>query len=120
MPHTAKELGALGEQVAASYLESHGYAIVARNFTARWAELDIIARKDKTLVFVEVKTRTSYSHGAPHEAITFRKLQHLKRSINLFLLQNPHHNLKLQIDVISVMLSPSGELQSLKQYEHIW
>ena len=50
-------LGKQGEDFAATYLAKHGFHIIARNFKARYGELDIIALEGKTLVFVEVKTR---------------------------------------------------------------
>ena len=53
---TKKEVGALGEDVAAEYLRRHGFSIRDRNFIRKTGELDIIAEKEKTLHFVEVKT----------------------------------------------------------------
>jgi len=54
-----KRLGKIGETLACEYLLNHHYTIVERNFQKRYGELDIIAVKDKILVFVEVKTGTS-------------------------------------------------------------
>ena len=54
-----KRLGRLGEDVAARYLVSRGYEIIARNWTCQAGEADIIARDDDILVFAEVKTRAS-------------------------------------------------------------
>ena len=54
--YTRKEVGALGEKVAAEYLKRHGFSIVDRNFARKTGELDIIAEKEDTLHFVEVKT----------------------------------------------------------------
>ena len=54
-----REIGNLGENIAAKYLESSGYHILDRNFRARQGELDIIAVDNDELVFVEVKTRTN-------------------------------------------------------------
>lgn len=53
---TRKEVGAIGEKVAAEYLKRHGFSICERNFVRKTGELDIIAEKDSTLHFVEVKT----------------------------------------------------------------
>ena len=54
--YTRKEVGALGEDVACEYLRRHGFSICARNFVRKTGELDIIAEKENTLHFVEVKT----------------------------------------------------------------
>jgi putative endonuclease len=53
---TGKEIGALGESVAAHYLTTHGFEIIDRNVMRKTGEIDVIARKDDTLHFVEVKS----------------------------------------------------------------
>ena len=53
---TRKEVGAIGEKVAAEYLKRHGFSIRDRNFVRKTGELDLIAEKENTLHFVEVKT----------------------------------------------------------------
>ncbi|KKS22640.1 MAG: hypothetical protein UU80_C0004G0030 [candidate division WWE3 bacterium GW2011_GWA1_41_8] len=58
-----REKGKLGEEIAAKYLIGKGYRIVERNWNCRWGELDIIASKGDTTVFVEVKYRTSLQYG---------------------------------------------------------
>ena len=63
-----RAFGAKGENLAADYLKSAGYKIVKMNFRCRLGEIDIIASKSGELYFVEVKTRTSKSHGNPLES----------------------------------------------------
>lgn len=63
-------IGKIGEKLAAEYLEKHGYEIITTNFYTKRGEIDIIARKDNEIVFVEVKTRSSDSFGKPVEAVT--------------------------------------------------
>ena len=58
-----KELGNLGEKIALNYLQKENYRILERNFYCRQGEIDIIAQKQKEIVFVEVKTRTNNSFG---------------------------------------------------------
>ena len=65
--------GKLGEDCAANFLEAKGYSIVARNFRIRSAEIDIIAKLDDLLIFVEVKARSDIRHGLPREAVTINK-----------------------------------------------
>jgi putative endonuclease len=64
-----KTLGERGEDVAARFLKRLGYHVIGRHVDLHVGELDIIAVDDRTVVFVEVKTRTSTSAGAPAEAI---------------------------------------------------
>jgi putative endonuclease len=74
-----KDLGAKGEKFAVRYLKSKGYRILECNYRVRLGEIDIIAEQDKTLVFVEVKTRTDTLYGSPFESVTFKKQQQLSR-----------------------------------------
>ena len=66
------ELGRRGEQVAAEWLQERGYTLVDRNWRCPAGELDLILRDGSTMVFAEVKTRSSLEFGHPFEAITSR------------------------------------------------
>src|SRR2546430_7009597 len=77
---TRQELAKLGEEHACKHIASLGYRIVKRNFRlGRVGEIDIVAYDEDTLVFVEVKTRVDYSHGAPEASVDPRKQAQLKR-----------------------------------------
>ena len=67
------ELGKLGETLAANFLQANGYTIVERNWRVNRIEIDLIARLDDTLIFVEVKTRSSDYFGSPEVFVTKRK-----------------------------------------------
>ena len=77
-------LGPRGERAAEKYLRRDGYRIVARNFRAAGAEIDIVAMDGETLVFVEVKTRRSREAGAPEEAVDERKQKQIRRAAEIF------------------------------------
>ena len=79
------KLGNQGETCAAEYLKNKGYRIVERNFRCSFGEIDIIAIKDKTLCFIEVKTRQSAEFGSPCMAVDRRKLLHIKRCAYVFM-----------------------------------
>lgn len=70
-------LGAWGETVAARFLESQGFVILERNVRTQYGELDIIARDDSVLVFIEVRTKSRTVHGHPFETIDHRKQKKL-------------------------------------------
>jgi putative endonuclease len=72
------ELGKQGEQIAVIYLESKGMKIVERNWRCRYGEIDIIAEEGPNLVVVEVKTRSSRSHGTALESVSPAKLDRLR------------------------------------------
>lgn len=78
-----KKIGNAGEDLACRYLEKRGYKILERNkHYSRFCEIDIIAEYKNTLVFVEVKTRTTNDFGTPFEAITKSKYENIKRVFN--------------------------------------
>ena len=75
MPMYKKKLGNAGEDAAAAFLKKHRCRILTRNFTAANGEIDIVALDGKTLVFVEVKTRTNDLYGEPISAVNTEKMQ---------------------------------------------
>lgn len=88
---TNKELGQSGEAAVASWLQNHGYEIIKRNFCIRGGEIDIIARKDGIIAFVEVKTRMQGVPGSGLEAVTNAKKKLVIRSAMGFLTKYPEH-----------------------------
>ncbi|GAA4412398.1 YraN family protein [Nibrella viscosa] len=73
------ETGKQGEEEAARYLQQKGYDVVARNFRYQHAEIDLVARKGKLLIFVEVKTRRNLSFGNPEEFVSSTKARLVMR-----------------------------------------
>ena len=82
MGRVSKEIGERAEEVATKYLQRLGFEIVDRNFHSRFGEIDIIAKKDGVLHFVEVKASLSKN---PLENITMQKMQKLQKTIRYFL-----------------------------------
>lgn len=101
---TRIQLGALGEALAVDHLTRLGLRILHRNWRCRYGELDVIACDDaaRTVVFVEVKTRTGDGYGGLAHAVTPRKVRRLRRLAGLWLAgQDPRWE-ALRIDVIGV------------------
>lgn len=78
-----QELGSWGEQLAADFLVRQGYEIVQQNFVCPAGEIDIIARKNDALSFIEVKTRSGYT-GSAERSVGFVKQQHLSRAARYY------------------------------------
>ncbi len=97
-----KEKGSRGEDRAAAYLNRQGYRILERNYRGKTGEIDIIAEKDGTLHFVEVKTRTSEDLGEPLEAIDRRKLGHILRTAEMYLYEKDLFDRYVCIDGIGI------------------
>src|SRR5687767_14385535 len=74
-----KTLGRKGEDAAARYLKKLGYTIVARSHTDNIGEIDLVAVDGRTLVFIEVKTRTTHEAGHPADAVDDAKQKRLTR-----------------------------------------
>ena len=99
-----KNLGQLGEDCAAKFLEDKGYLIVARNFRIRSAEIDIIAQIDNVIVFVEVKARSNIRHGLPSEAVTLSKQKKIIEAAGVFLQDENFSECACRFDVVEVYL----------------
>ena len=98
------QVGKWGEEVAAKYLASQGYAIMETNWRMGHYEVDIIAMHDRYIVFVEVKTRTSEEYD-PVEAVDSRKRRRIAASADIYLRYNnlPH---EFRFDIVSVSGTP--------------
>ncbi len=111
-------IGRWGEDVAAQFLQNNGYEILARNLRNAYGELDIIARWGGTIVFVEVKTRTSSSFGLPEISVGTRKIQHLLNSAQAFMQLYPGPEQAWRVDVISIEGHPGGPDPHIEVFEN--
>jgi len=102
-------LGDRGENMAAKYLRNHGFKIIARNFKCMMGEIDIVAREGKTLVFVEVKTRTA-DDPTPEEQVNATK-QHQITKVAKFYLSRYGVQPAARFDVVAVVWPGRGEAQ---------
>ena len=81
-------IGKTGENAAFNYLKKHRYKILERNFRKPFGELDIVARKGDTVVFVEVKTRHGNEFGLPCESVTPAKQRRIVRAAYAYISEN--------------------------------
>ncbi|WP_434734862.1 YraN family protein [Bifidobacterium sp.] len=105
------QFGLLGEEYAAAWLARRGWSPLSRNWHTRYGELDLVMLDpNRTIVFVEVKTRRTTRYGSPQEAVTVRKRLRLRRAGVQWLL-DPRHRIThngVRFDVISILLDASG------------
>ena len=111
MTSTRRALGSSGEDAAAAWYEANGYQVVARNWRCRLGELDLVARRGRTVVFCEVKTRSSLAFGAPVEAVTRTKQVRLRALAARWLEESPTPAAEIRFDVVSVL---AGKLEVLQ------
>jgi len=98
-----RTIGNIGEDLAETYLISRGYSILQRNYYTRFGEIDIIAKKDGRIVFVEVKTRFTNSCGSGREAVDENKLKHIRLSAGEYIYKTRWSG-PVSIDVIEINL----------------
>lgn len=105
--------GRAGEVLARSYLELQGYSILETNFRSRYGEIDIIARHEGIVAFVEVKTRLGKRHGEPFEAVGPRKQDQIRRMAQMWLAGHQSdpalRDSVFRFDVISVKMDDRGK-----------
>ena len=114
-----QKLGNIGEQLAVSYLQKHGYHIIDRNFKARYGELDIICEKDAVLIFVEVKTRIGEKFGKPEESVTPWKLREVVKTAEFYKMTHDKLPEALRIDVIAIQLNEENQTISFNHIKNV-
>jgi len=95
----SREIGRVGEERAVAYLADRGFEIVETNFTSRYGEIDIVARRGGVLHFIEVKF--SQSSDDPHWWITEKKLKRLSRTVEYYL-HRRGVELPYQLDALTI------------------
>lgn len=100
-------LGREGEAFAAEFLEAKGYTILERNFRNGRAEVDIVARKDRFIVFVEVKSRSNLHFGYPEVGITKKKVELIAQAASYYMFTN-QLDLFIRFDVVALHKTASG------------
>lgn len=102
-------LGPKGEQIAADYLAENGYRIIKRNYRFHRNEIDIIALHQKTLCFVEVKTRFSSANGHPAESVTRQKQQEIIKAAQAYLTISGQIDTECRFDVVAILIQEMEE-----------
>ncbi len=108
------DLGKLGEKIAYAFLRKKGYEMLATNYRFEKTEIDIVCRMKKTLIFVEVKTRSNSEYGNPEEAVDAKKQEKLVRAAERFIQVNDMIG-DVRFDVVSViMMGKREKIQHIK------
>lgn len=122
----AKNLGQMGEDLAVKYLKDKDYKILDRNFCntkgRRMGEVDIIAQKEKEIIFVEVKTREmlKYDWTLPEENINRQKLHKLSKIATFYVRQKNLWNNPYHFDAISVWIDIASKKAKIRHLENIF
>ena len=95
--------GKYGEQLAVDFLKENGYEIIAINWRYKYWEVDIVAKENNSLVFVEVKSRKSDAYGEPSDFVDYKKQKNLIQAAESYLMLNNYEG-EIRFDIVSVYL----------------
>ena len=112
------QTGKLGEAIAEEYLQKKGYKILEQNYRTKYAEIDLIARQGKELVFVEVRTKRGELFGTPEESLNKRKLRKLWLNARSYAARKGWQG-AYRIDAVCIVLKPDNSVERLEHYENI-
>jgi putative endonuclease len=103
MLQNKREVGANYEKIAGEYLILQGYEIIEYNFYSRIGEIDIVAKHNGYLVFVEVKYRENEEKGHPLEAISLKKQRSISKCAFYYMQKNHLHDVSVRFDVVAIL-----------------
>jgi putative endonuclease len=129
----SQKIGELGEDIACKYLTKHGYLVLERNYTKKWGEIDIIAKKNDTLYFIEVKSKSisdlnfvsqlfdekGSETSRPEDNMHPWKLKRLSRTIQTYLIHKRIGNTPWQFDLLVVYLDIDNRKARVRKVENI-
>ena len=103
------EIGKQGEQIAQKYLRRKRYKLLETNFRCAVGEIDIIAKDQHVVVFVEVRTRTSDTFMPPYNTVRYSKKKQVKRVARFYISKHNLVNTQFRFDVIGITLDPQTD-----------
>jgi len=115
-----QRIGKFGEILVKNYLVRHKYDIISLNEKISFKEIDIIAKKDKKIIFVEVKTRSSNIYGDSVDSFNVSKMNNLKTAIEKYIFENKINEKYLQIDLIAVDINRPQKTAKIKHFKNIF
>ena len=111
------QLARTGEEAAADYLISKGFTILHRNIRFPEGELDLVAKSERTLVFIEVKTRRTGKFGEPYHSVSEQKQRRQVTMASRFVSICRLQDVPVRFDIVSIVL-PSGQEPKIEHIEH--
>lgn len=97
-----KQKGDIGENIASKYLLSNGAEILERNYRIKSGEIDIIAKLDNEIVFIEVKSRSNNKYGYPCESVNYKKISKITNTAKYYILTNNLYNIPIRFDIVEI------------------
>jgi len=113
-----KDIAAIGEELAANFLKKKGYKILQRNYRRKIGEIDVVCYERGTIVFVEVKTRSSNNYGVPELSVTKTKKRQIIKVAQYYLAEKKIEGIAVRFDVVSVFYSPTKSKPVITLYKN--
>ncbi|MDP4182281.1 MAG: YraN family protein [Bacillota bacterium] len=105
-----RQMGSSNEIIAASYLKTCGYFIINQNYrVGRLGEIDIIARENEYICFIEVKSRKSLLYGTPAEAVNKKKQDNIRKIAYIYINQHKLHSMNFRFDVVEILIDKKNQ-----------
>ena len=111
-------IGRQGEAIAKQFLEAHDYVIREQNWRCTHGEIDLIVQRQDTIIFVEVKARTTSDFGKPEEAVTLAKQGKLLELAQFYMAEHDLHDVLWHIDVIAIHMTKGGKTRRIVHYKN--
>ncbi|RKX83333.1 MAG: endonuclease [Spirochaetes bacterium] len=112
------ELGEKGEKIAEEYLKDCGYQILKRNYMVGHSDIDILAKNNDFLVFIEVRTKSNSDRGMPEDTLTKKKLWRMKKTAELYITFNHYQGLA-RLDAVCIVLDNLDKVRHIEHYEGV-
>ena len=120
------QTGSVGEDIAAIFVQRKGFSIIEKNYRKPWGEIDIVAERDGTVHFIEVKavSRSIVDDGSremdyrPEEMVTISKLRKVARTAALYM-ESKRDTREYQIDVVGVLLDTEKKKAKCRFFEQV-
>jgi putative endonuclease len=119
-PYPPHDLGAWGEAVASRLLARAGWHIREHGYRLGRREIDLIARRDSVIAFVEVKTRSGGGLGVPEDAVTWRKRREIEAVAQDYLLRHVREDVGIRFDVVAIVADRKRRIIRCEHIEDAW
>ncbi len=111
--------GIKGEEIAAQYLQKQGFQIIDRNWKIKFGEVDIVAVKDNTTYFIEVKTQFEKQQTSPEDELTHTKINKLKNLARMYIMSHQNAAPKMMLAAICIVLKENIATNEIRFIENI-
>lgn len=116
----SSDLGKFGEQLAEKYLKEKSYEIIGKNVRYGHLEFDLIANFKEKVVFIEVKTRLSSSLVLAQDSFSRKKLQLLKKAIQIYMERHNINDEQIRLDLVAIDLDKYKKIAKIKHFKDIF